>query len=118
MLDPFKPESEEDVERLKGMLEQIHINFIRHVQQRRADKLDKNVDLFSGDIWIGSAAQDVGLIDGIGHLVPAMKARFGDNVKFRRYGPKRGWLNRIGAQVANDALSGIEERAEFARFGL
>ena len=118
MLDPFKPESEDDVERLKTMLEQIHTNFIRHVQKRRSGKLDKGSDLFTGDIWIGSAAQDVGLIDGIGHLVPAMKARFGDKVKFRRYGPKRGWMNRIGAQVAGDALAGIEERAEFARYGL
>ena len=118
MLDPFKPESEADVDRLKDMLGQIHINFIRHVQQRRGDKLDKSQDLFTGDIWIGSAAKDVGLIDGIAHLVPAMKARFGDKVKFRRYGPKRGLMSRIGAQVATDALAGIEERAEFARFGL
>ena len=118
MLDPFKPESEEDVARLKGMLEKIHTNFIRHVQKRRGDKLDKGSDLFTGDIWIGDAAKDVGLIDGIAHLVPAMKARFGDKVTFRRYGPKRSWMSRIGAQVATDALAGIEERAEFARYGL
>jgi serine protease SohB len=118
MLDPFKPETEEDVTRLKGMLEQIHINFIRHVQKRRGDKLDKSGDLFTGDIWIGRAAQEVGLIDGIAHLVPAMKARFGDKVQFRRYGLKRGWMSRIGAHVATDALAGIEERAEFARYGL
>ncbi|WP_293447978.1 S49 family peptidase [Planktotalea sp.] len=118
MLDPFKPETEEDVARLKTMLEQIHTNFIRHVQKRRGEKLDNNSDLFTGNIWIGSAAQEVGLIDGIAHLVPAMKARFGDKVQFKRYGPKRGFMSRIGAQVATDALAGIEERAEFARFGL
>ncbi|MEN8892414.1 S49 family peptidase [Planktotalea arctica] len=118
MLDPFQPQDEADVARLKSMLEQIHINFIRHVQQRRGDKLDDSKDLFAGDIWIGSAAQEVGLIDGIAHLVPAMKARFGDKVKFRRYGPKRGWMSRFGASLATDALAGIEERAEFARYGL
>lgn len=118
MLDPFMPEAKEDVARVKGMLEQIHTNFIRHVQKRRGDKLDKGSDLFTGDIWIGEAAKDVGLIDGIAHLVPAMKTRFGDKVTFKRYGPKRGFMSRIGAQVATDALAGIEERAEFARFGL
>ena len=118
MLDPFQPQDEEDVVRLTSMLEQIHINFIRHVQQRRGEKLDSSVDLFTGDIWIGRAAQDVGLIDGIAHLVPSMKARLGDKVKFRRYGPRRGWMNRIGAHVASDALAGIEERAQFARYGL
>jgi len=118
MLDPFKPESEEDVARLKAMLEKIHINFIRHVQARRGAKLDKSSDIFTGDIWIGSAAQEVGLIDGIDHLVPSMKARFGNKVRFRRYGPKRSLMSRFGAQFAQDALAGIEERAEFARFGL
>jgi signal peptide peptidase SppA len=118
MMDPFKPESEEDVARVKVMLEKIHINFIRHVQQRRGEKLDKSKDLFTGDIWIGSAAQDVGLIDGIAHLIPSMKARFGDKVKFRRYGQKRGLMSRIGAQVVGDAFASIEERAEFARYGL
>lgn len=118
MLDPFQPESKEDVARLTQMLESIHVNFIRHVQERRAGKLNKSVDLFTGDIWVGHAAQDVGLIDGINHLIPAMKAHFGEKVKFRRYGVKKSWMSRIGAQVANDALAGIEERAEFARFGL
>ncbi len=118
MLDPFKPEAAEDVARVKGMLEQIHTNFIRHVQKRRGEKLDKGSELFRGDIWIGEAAKNVGLIDGIAHLVPAMKARFGDKVTFKRYGPKRGFMSRFGAQIATDALAGIEERAEFARFGL
>lgn len=118
MLDPFKPESEEDVERLKLMLEQIHLNFIRHVQQRRGEKLDKNADLFTGDIWIGRAAQDVGLIDGIGHLVPTMKARLGEKVQFRRYGPRRSLMSRFGSQIAGDALASLEERADFARYGL
>ena len=118
MMDPFKPETEEDVARVKGMLEQIHTNFIRYVQKRRGEKLDKGSEFFTGDIWIGDVAKDVGLIDGIAHLVPAMKARFGDKVTFKRYGPKRGFMSRIGAQIATDALGGIEERAEFARFGL
>ena len=54
----------------------------------------------------------------VSHLVPAMKARFGDKVNFKRYGPKRSFMSRFGAQFANDALSGIEERVQFARFGL
>jgi ClpP class serine protease len=89
MLDPFKPESEEDVARLQALLEQIHVNFINHVKTRRGDKLPAGRDIFTGEIWAGSAAQEVGLIDGIGHLVPVIKARFGDKVKFRRYGSKR-----------------------------
>ncbi|WP_299424253.1 S49 family peptidase [uncultured Shimia sp.] len=118
MLDPFKPENAEDVVRLKRMLEQIHQNFIAHVQTRRDGKLADNDDLFTGEIWIGSQAKEVGLIDEIGHLVPVLKARFGDKVKLRRYGVKRSMWQRFGASLAQDAVAGIEERAQFARFGL
>ncbi len=118
MMDPFQPEKPEDVARLKGLLEQIHANFIHHVKTRRAGKLDNAPELFTGEIWIGRQAQEVGLVDGIGHLVPMMKERFGDKVRLRRYGMRKPLLQRFGAQMATDAIAAVEERAEFARFGL
>lgn len=118
MLDPFQPEDPEDVARLKTILEDIHGNFIAHVKDRRGDKLDVTQDLFTGEIWLGRRATELGLIDGVGHLKPKMQARFGENVQFRRYGLRRPFLTRFGTSLAQDALSGIEERAEYARFGL
>ncbi|MEK0162238.1 S49 family peptidase [Phaeobacter sp. JH20_36] len=118
MLDPFRPENAEDVKRLKQLLGDIHDNFIAHVKDRRGDKLDTSEDLYTGEIWLGRRAVSLGLIDGIGHLRPKMQARFGDKVRFRRYGIKKPLLGRIGMQMAQDALNGIEERAEYARFGL
>lgn len=118
MNDPFKPETEEDVARLDRLLSQLHDNFIAQVQGRRGDKLSKDPDLFTGEVWVGQGAVRVGLADGVGHLVPFMKARFGDKVKFRRYETKRSLFQRFGVSLAQDALSGIEERAQFARFGL
>jgi serine protease SohB len=118
MLDPFRPEQPEDVARLKELLEDIHGNFITHVKDRRGTKLATDRDLFTGEIWLGEKAKALGLIDGIGHLKPMLKDRFGDKVRFRRYGAKRGLLSRFGAQIVNDAVQGIEERAAFGRFGL
>ncbi len=119
MLDPFRPEKPEDVARLKTLLEGLHGNFIAHVKARRGDKLDtKSADLFNGEVWLGRRATDLGLIDGIGHLRPKLQARFGDKVQFRRYEMRRPFWSRFGAQMAQDALSGIEERAQYARFGL
>lgn len=118
MLDPFRPEQEEDVARLKTLLEDIHLNFKDHVKARRGAKLAEGKDLFTGEIWLARAAQEVGLIDGIGHLRPVMKDRFGDKVQFRRYGAKKGLPSRFGAQMVHDAVHGIEERAAYARFGL
>lgn len=118
MMDPFKPEKPEDIVRLKSLLEQIHANFIAHVQNRRGNKLDDATDFFTGEIWVGSEAVKLGLIDGIGHLMPVLRDRFGTKVKLRRYGVRRSVWQRFGASLVTDALAGIEERAEYARFGL
>ena len=118
MLDPFRPENPKDVERLKTLLGDIHENFIAHVKSRRGDRLAAETDLFTGEIWLARRAQELGLIDGIGHLVPKMKERFGDKVQYRRYGVRKSFLSRFGLQLANEAINGIEERAQFARFGL
>ncbi len=118
MLDPFRPEQEEDVKRLQVLLSDIHANFIDHVNARRGNRLNSESDLFTGEVWLGRRAQDLGLIDGIAHLKPKMQEVFGDKVQFRRYGLRRPFLSRFGTQLAEDALASVEERAQFARFGL
>ncbi|SFS22210.1 S49 family peptidase [Yoonia litorea] len=118
MLDPFKAAKPADVKKLKGWLEDLHEKFIAQVKDRRGPKLSDDPDLFTGEVFIGQKGIDVGLADGIGHLAPVMKERFGDKVKFRRYGQKKPLLARFGAQIVDDTITGIEERAAYARFGL
>lgn len=118
MLDPFRPENAEDVERLKTLLEDIHGNFKDHVSARRAGKLPEDQDLFTGEVWLARRATELGLIDGIGHLKPVMKEKYGDKVKFRVYSVKRPLLSRFGTRVLDDALHSIEERSAFAQYGL
>jgi serine protease SohB len=117
-LDPFAPERAEDVARLKALQAPIHEGFIAHVKARRGGKLDAGRDLFTGDVWVGRQAVEAGLADGIGHLVPKMKERFGDKVRFLQYGRRRSLLQRLGAGLAGEAIGAIEERALWGRFGL
>ena len=117
MLDPFKPEQEEDVARIKRLQGVIHDNFIAQVKDRRGAKLADG-DLFTGEVWVGREAADVGLIDGLGHLVPMMKARFGDKTRFNVVSPKRSLFKRLGGPGVSDIVDAFEERALFARFGL
>ncbi|MEM9437626.1 MAG: S49 family peptidase [Pseudomonadota bacterium] len=118
MMDPFRPEKPADVKRLKGLLDDIHGIFINHVQSRRGAKLAEDDTLFTGEIWVGQKGVEVGLADAVGHLVPTMKDRFGDKVRFRKFGQRRSVLNRLGARVLGDFNHGIEERAAYAQFGL
>ncbi|WP_438960031.1 S49 family peptidase [Nereida sp.] len=117
MNDPFKPENPEDVARLNVILEQLHETFKQQIRSRRANKLVER-DLFTGEIWVGQSAVDVGLADGVGHLVPTLKERFGKKVKFRVYGQRKSLLSRVGASTVGGLVHQIEERAQFARFGL
>lgn len=116
-LDPFRPESPEDVARLEDLLGQIHEGFIAQVRARRP-RLAEDADLFTGAFWLGPRAVELGLADGIGHMVPTLKARFGDAVQMRVFRPRRGWLARLGRGAVTALEAGIEERAAYARFGL
>jgi serine protease SohB len=119
LLDPFQPEREDDVARLKHIQKGIHDNFIAHVRDRRGARLKGGDDaLFNGDVWLAGEARELGLIDGIGHLVPTMKARFGEKVRFTVARPRRSLLQRMGAPGLAEAMAAVEERAARARLGL
>lgn len=116
--DPFLPQKPEDIERLRGLQEPIHTAFIDHVTARRGGRLADGADLFNGDIWTGERVVELGLADGIGHLVPKMKELYGDKARLVPLGQRRGLLKRLGIEATDAALSGVEERAMWARFGL
>lgn len=117
-MDPFRPEDPADVARLNEVLEQLHTVFIDQIKSRRAERLDPDAPLFTGQVWLGQRAVDVGLADGIAHVVPEMKRRFGPKVKFRRHSPRRPFAARFGLSMARDVAHVIDEKAAYARFGL
>jgi serine protease SohB len=117
LLDPFQPEKKADVERLKELQAVIHAGFISYVKSRRGPRIGEK-DLFDGSIWVGKQAVDVGLADGVGHLVPEMKRRYGDKVRFVVHQQRKPFLGRFVGRLMGDAFAGLEERAAFARFGL
>lgn len=122
LADPFLPEKPEDVARLIALQTPIHDAFIAHVKTRRGDRL-ADADLFNADVWVGTKAVEMGLADGVAHLVPQMKAFYGAKTRFIPYGQKRSFFRRFGAQAAGSALasaalSTVEDRALWARYGL
>ncbi|MBS1302079.1 S49 family peptidase [Loktanella sp. SALINAS62] len=118
MLDPFRPEKDEDVTRLKGWLDDLHAIFISYVKSRREAHLEDDPAIYTGEVWIGQKAVDKGLVDGLGHLIPVMKGQFGEKTRFRRFGPKKSLFQRLGTRIVGEAIGSVEDRAAFARFGL
>jgi signal peptide peptidase SppA len=134
MLDPFLREDAGDVAHLDTLQAEVHGAFKEMVRARRAGRLKGDEDeLFSGAFWTGARALELGLIDGIGELTSEMRARYGERVRFRPIGERRGWLKRRLApgsrtplgwhqggagDLAADLVSAVEERALWGRFGL
>lgn len=116
MLDPFQPESCEDIERLNRILGPIHEAFKDHIRTRRGSRLTTDQDLFTGEIWTGREAIELGLADGIAHLIPKMRELYGEKVRFLPYGQRSSLLRRFGISV-DDVIDSLEERAAFSRFG-
>ena len=128
MLDPFRPEQPEDVERLKRLQAEIHDGFKDWVRERRG-KLLKGDDalLFTGEFWTARRGLEYGLVDGFGELRSTLQARYGDKVRLPVIGPRRRLLSRFGLQtgigggidnIGPATLAALEERALWQRFGL
>ena len=124
MLDPFRPEQGDDIDRLKRLQAEIHDGFKDWVRQRRSTKLrGDEAMLFSGEFWTGKRGLELGLADGVGELRATLQARYGDKVRLPVIGPRRRLLQRFGLRTTLDEIgpatvAALEERGHWQRFGL
>lgn len=66
MLDPFLPQDAGEVSHVKSLLEEIHKQFIATVKKGRGERLKGGNEVFSGLIWTGESARELGLVDALG----------------------------------------------------
>jgi signal peptide peptidase SppA len=128
-LDPFLPEKQEDVAWLRDLQDQLHTMFQEWVVARRGDRLREKDELFTGEIWTGAKAVELGLVDGLGTARAVLGERFPDAELVPVEG-RRSLLARLGltppaaatSVISTDALLGLaqaaEIRATWARYGL
>lgn len=118
-LDPFRPETPEDIARLDALLASLHGEFIGWVRERRGARLKTHPDLFEGEIFTGREGVEVGLVDALGDLDTVLRARFGEKVKLKAIAPPRpSMLQRLLGAGADAMIGQIEEREAWARLGL
>ncbi|KXJ49816.1 MAG: protease-4 [Neptuniibacter pectenicola] len=65
-LDPYSPSNEDEKVFWQSVLNTTHKQFIDQVKQGRGDRLKDDPRLFSGLVWTGEQAVELGLIDGLG----------------------------------------------------
>jgi signal peptide peptidase SppA len=130
VLDPFRPEKPEDVERLKALQLEVHETFIDMVKERRGPKLKDDPDLFTGLFWTGKRGLDLGLVDALGDMRGVLKQRYGAKTRLKLISQPRGLFSRFGlfgskaepADIAAAAAGGLadaaEQRALWSRYGL
>jgi signal peptide peptidase SppA len=127
-LDPFEPERPDDVAWLETMMGDLHEQFVGWVRSRRGDKLADAADLFSGEVWTGAKALELGLVDGLGTLREVIGRRYAD-AHVVAVEPRKPLLARLGMTGATAGLGGpvggvqaaldlLEQRAAWSRFGL
>jgi signal peptide peptidase SppA len=78
LLDPFLPQKDSDVEILNAIGKDVHDSFIFHVKSSRMDKLSDSRNLFTGEVWSGKKAKELGLVDGLGSIHDVLKTKFKD----------------------------------------
>jgi ClpP class serine protease len=129
ILDPFQPEKEEDVARLKAIQEEVHDHFIEIVRTRRGEVLakDRDDDIFSGQFWSGKTAVSLGLADRAGDIRSVLRERYGEHVRLKLFSTERSFLGAkrgvgfggaIGSAVAERLLADLDERALWERYRL
>jgi signal peptide peptidase SppA len=124
ILDPFRPERPEDVERLKSLQLDVHEEFKALVRHRRAGRLDEaNADLFTGAFWSGRRAVELGLVDGLGNMHQILRERYGADVVLKIVERSQAlWWRRLlplGSTSPLEALvEAVETRILMSRFDL
>lgn len=65
LLDPFSPLPDEQRQRWQSVIDRTHQQFVARVREGRGDRLHETPELFSGMVWTGEQALEMGLIDGL-----------------------------------------------------
>jgi protease-4 len=104
-LDPFQPPREDEAQFWKTVLETTHRQFIASVKQGRGERLKdaEHPELFSGLVWSGEQALQLGLVDALGNTSYVAREVIGEKelVDFTvKESPLDRFAKTLGASVA------------------
>jgi protease-4 len=109
-LDPFSPLSDKQRAYAQSMLDDIHQQFITAVRDGRGPRLKESPDMFSGLVWNGQRAVELGLADAAGSVASVARDVF-QAEEVVDFTPKEDLANRFarrfGAAAARFAIGAM-----------
>jgi protease-4 len=100
MIDPFTKQKSNDIAIINKTLNIVHEEFIKCVKNGRGSRLKYNKDLFTGKIWIGKEAIELGLIDGYNN-VDSISKNIICELNILNYSINNNLLNKISNNMNN-----------------
>ncbi len=117
LFDPFQDVSEFERNFIQEhILNKLHAQFISAVKEGRGGRLVDNDELFSGLIWTGEEAAELGLIDAVKtptELEKIIESRHGVD-KYIYHGRQKFKLSNIFSMDANDFTDSLAESIYYA----
>jgi protease-4 len=112
LLDPFSPVNPRHVAHAQALIDQVHRQFVNAVRAGRGERLRETPDMFSGLVWNGEQAVELGLADRTGSLdyVAREVVRAENIVDYTHRGTLAERLaERFGAGVGESAARTLRE---------
>ncbi|MBR7888420.1 signal peptide peptidase SppA [Marinomonas sp. A79] len=107
-LDPFAPMTEEAQQKWQAVLNETHQQFISAVKEGRGSRLTVTDDVFSGMVFTGAQAVDIGLIDGLSSVNTLLNNRFPNALPVFYRPSENAWevlAKELGVKIATKVLS-------------
>jgi protease-4 len=108
-LDPFLPEKPADKARYEAMLKNVHQQFIRAVENERAERITDSEAIFNGYVWTGEESLELGLIDAYGSIRTIAREEFDGLEEFVDYTPQQDFFSRFADRIGASAAKTLVE---------
>nr|WP_298251070.1 signal peptide peptidase SppA [uncultured Halomonas sp.] len=102
-LDPFSDVTPEQREFWQSVLDSTHDQFIAAVREGRGERLADDETLFSGLVWSGEQALELGLVDSLGSLDTLARERLSER-RLHDYTPRLDPFKRLSRQFGRVAM--------------
>ncbi len=108
-LDPFSPERDEERTHVQTLLNQMHQQFINTVKIGRGERLKDDPKLFSGFIWTGEEAVNLGLVDDLASASSIARNLIGAE-KLVSFTPEKPVFERLLENMGMSTRTWIKEQ--------